>query len=506
MPPEEYYSLSDTTLTENFKILDALCLSYSKQSLAYFLDCIVIPGDPPRTFGTAADDWQRELLRPMIPAMEGLADVASYAGPSSFMHILSRGHAKSSVEAWIAIWLCLASKRPIHGYILAADRDQGKIIIQAAADTLRLNPWLTDVTIQSKSIIGPGGFVEVLSADVGSMYGLQGNFYVCDEIVHWASQRPWTALFSGTAKMRPCVTVVMSNAGLLDSWQHKLYTDYQSDRDWVIFHRPGFIASWMDRAKVESLKRGLPPSEADRLFENRWIDPAEEHDYLRRSEVERCEANGRSLNLLYRLRPTLAVNNYVAGLDYGAKKDRTALAVVHQNPDGVVIVDRLDVWERSSGQSVQISAVEEWVRDVHKTFRPRVFVLDEYQMEGTAQMMERSGIPIERFAFRAGHGNYALAQCLRMLIADQRLAWYGNAGRVSDGDTLASELIGLRVKKMTYGYRFDHENQKHDDRAFAVGIAAMRALEHPMTKPITRHAEPPIGPPQYTPFGRDHRP
>ena len=496
------YTTESTGLTENFKILDALCREYSKQSLGHFLNSIVIPGDPPRPFGHAADPWQRELLAPMIPAFEGLADIASYAGPSCFMHILSRGHAKSSVEACLAIWLCLASRRPIHGYILAADRDQGKIIIQAAADTLRLNPWLTDVQIQRNAIRGPGGFVEVLPADVGSMYGLQGNFYVCDEIVHWKSQEPWTALFSGTAKISPCITCVMSNAGLLDSWQHKLYTDYQTDKDWVIFHRPGFIASWMSRTKVESIKQGLPPSEADRLFENRWIDPAEEHDYLRRSEVEACGRNGVTLNLSYRLRPQIGISNYVAGIDYGPKKDRTALAVVHQDVNGVVIVDRLDVWERSSGRSVQVSAVEEWIREVNRTFRPRTFVLDEYQMEGSAQMMESSGIPVERFDFRGGHGNFALAQSLRMLVADQRLAWYPSAGRMSSNDDLSSELIGLRVKRMQYGYRFDHENQKHDDRAFAVGIAAMRALEHPYTKPITRPAVAPVGPPRSVPFER----
>jgi hypothetical protein len=340
---------------------------------------------------------------------------------------------------------------------------------------------------------GPGGFVEVLSCDVGSMFGLQGNFYVCDEIVHWASDKPWTALFSGTGKMSPCVTVVMSNAGLLDSWQHKLFTEYSHDPDWFIFYREGFLASWMNRAKIGSLKKGLPPSEADRLFGNRWIDAAEEHDYLRRPEVEGCESIGRALNLIYRLRPGLPnTNNYVAGIDYGPKKDRTALAVVHQNTDGVVVLDRLDVWSRSSGRDVQVHDVEDWIKEVNQTFRPRTFVLDEYQMLSTIQWMERSGIPAERFAFRAGHGNHALAMGLRMLVADRRLAWYPGAGQVAPGDDLTSELIGLRVKRMPYGFRFDHDNQKHDDRAFAVGIAATRALEHPAATFIKRPVEPPV--------------
>ena len=94
-----------------------------------------------------------------------------------------------------------------------------------------------------------------------------------------------------------------------------------------------------------------------------------------------------------------------------------------------------------------------------------------------------------------------------MLVADQRLTWYPGAGRVADGDTLATEMIGLRVKRMQYGFRFDHENQKHDDRAFAVGIAALRALEYPWAESIKTVAAPPSGPlmpapPMYAPPGR----
>ena len=451
--------------TEKIQIL--LNRRAARESLRCFLDQIIIPASPePKRFGDCADPWQREKVAPLIPALEHLMGRnKGYVGPMRFMSILARGHNKSSEEAWLATALVLSSKRLIEGYVLAADRDQGRLIVNAVRDLLALNEWMNSyVKITRDVVSGPGGNITVLPCDARSSMGLRGNFYIADETVHWKRQGEWNALVTGLRKVTPCVFCVLSNAGLLGSWQHEAFLDAQRDPEWSVFYRKGILASWLDPAGIARDRRLIPPSEAERLYDNEWIDPAAEHDYLRRSEVEACV----DPDLMFRLRRQVGVSNYVAAIDYGPRRDRTALVVCHCDKAGVVVVDRLEAWQGSSDKPVLIADVEKWIDDVRKAFSPVCWVIDPYQMEGTIQRMQRDGLPVEPFKSRAGAGNYEMAQHLRALIVERRLRWYTGAG-VLGSETFADELTALRVKKMSYGYRFDHENQKHDDRCLIAG-------------------------------------
>lgn len=463
-------------MTSNEKLQVLVNRRAARENLRVFLDQIVIPASPePKRFGACADPWQREKVAPLIPALEHLMGRRpDYAGPMRFMSILARGHNKSSEEAWLATALTLGSKRHIEGYILAADRDQGRLIVQAVRDLIGLNEWIgTYVKVTKDVIEGPGGHVTVLPCDARSAMGLRGNFYIADEIVHWKRQAEWTAMVTGLRKVTPCVFCVLSNAGLLGSWQHEAFLEAQKDPEWKVFYRQGTLASWLTQEGIEKDRRKVPPSEGYRLYDNVWIDPAAEHDYLRRSEVEKCVDPA----LMFRLRRQVGIHNYVAAIDYGPRRDRTALVVLHADKDGAVVVDRLEVWQGSSEKPVQISDVEKWVDDVRKAFDPVCWVIDPYQMEGTIQRMQKDGLPVEPFKCRGGAGNYEMAQHLRSLVVEGRLRWYEGAGALGK-ETFADELVALRVKKMTYGYRFDHENQKHDDRAVAVSMAALKAVEY----------------------------
>lgn len=475
-----------TDLQEKISVYQKVSAAYARRGLPYYLSQIIVPSSPePARFDMVANDWQREQLAPMIPAFEHLAGLnPQYYGPMQFLHILARGHNKSSLEAWLACWVLMASKRTIHGYILAADYDQGELIVQAASDFLALNPWVP-VTVKRGVFSGPAGEVEVLPFDASSSMGLRGNLYILDEIVHWKRQKEWTALVTGLGKVTPCLLAVMTNAGLIDSWQYDVYQEAVADPDvWSVFHRYGTLANWLDPAKIARDRKLIPRSEAKRLFDNHWIDPAEEFDYLTREECLACEPAG--LNLIYRLRRQVGHDGYVVCVDYGPKRDRTALCVAHVH-NGRVLIDRLDVWQGSPEESIRIARVEEWLDEVEESFHPYLYVLDPYQMESTAQKLEKQGRKVERYNFRGGRGNYELAQHLRAIIVDQLITWYPGAGNLLVTDkrtgrvhveTLVDELASLRTKVLSYGFRFDHETQKHDDRAFVVALASLRALEY----------------------------
>lgn len=478
-------------LARKIKTAQRIAAEYSAYGLDYYLNSVVINASPePKMFGAIAEPWQRELIEPKIPAIHYLAGFnPGYVGPRSFLDILPRGHDKSSLEGRIVTWLLMHSKRRIHAYIVATDLEQGQLIIEAMEDEAKLNPWVYEkLEFARRRVVGPAGTVDVLPADGRSAFGLRGNFYICDEFTHWKKDDMWRAVQSGREKIDPTLLIVLSNAGLIDSWQDEIRKTAHADpEEWCVFEREGQLASWMKAERVAKMRKTLPPSEAKRVIDNQWIDPAEEHDYLRRYEVEACADLGRSLGLMYRLRAEHGVKNYVASIDYGARRDRTALCLVHLDGNHVLRVDRLDVWQGSPDSPVQLTRVNDWINEIQNTFKPKAWVVDPHQMEETVQRMEGRGLPVERFASRGGHANFLMAQHLRSVIVNRELAWYPNAGMLSvtskQGETreesLDDELPQLVVKHMSYGFRFDHQSGRHDDRAVAVTMAALKAVEFP---------------------------
>lgn len=462
-------------------IAEKLRDSISSESLSSFLSSVTIAASPePKRFADCAEQWQKELIGPKIPAVEHLAGInAGYSGPMQFMSILARGHDKSSLEGRLATWLLLYSTRLIKGYIVAADLEQGQLILQAMKEEALLNPWYAKkLTFRNDHVIGPAGCVEVLPADSGSAFGLRGNLFICDEFTHWKNNKLWLPVYTGTEKVTPNLLIVLSNAGVLGSWQHDIFKSAQTSPHWKVFYREGHLASWMSQEKIKAKSGALPPFEIDRLFNNKWIDPSAEADYLRAEDIEGCQELSRHLKLKPRFLASHAVNNYVAGVDYGPRRDRTALCILHMDKEKRITVDRLDVWQGGSDAPVSIDRVEKWIDEMHQKFKPVLWVIDPYQMEGTIQGLERRGINVERFAPRGGAGNYQLAQLLRMLVVEARLLWYPGAGDVGT-ETLSDELRHLRVKRMPYGFRFDHSSAWHDDRAVAISMAALRAQEFP---------------------------
>lgn len=456
-------------------------LQGSKSSLLYYLEHVVINSAPnPKKFGSIAEPWQRELIAAKVPAFESLAGLnPGYTGPLSFFDVLPRGHDKSSLEGRFLSWLLIASRRPISAYVLAADGDQGSLILEAMESEARLNPWIaSQLKFTRRSVTGPSGAVKVIPADSSGAFGLRGNLYICDEITNWPDRgyEMWKAVISGREKVPGSLFCILTNAGLLDSWQYEYLKRVEQDNDWKVFAREGQLASWMDKSRVDKLRLLLPPSESERVYDNKWIDPATEHDYLRRTEIQACVDEAVLLDLRIQFIKDPNIFNYIVGVDYGPKRDRTALCVLHVDSSRRCIVDRLDVWQGSPEDPISIERVETWIKQIRSKFNPSLFVLDPYNLESTCQWMEKEHMPLERFNFRGGAGNFEMAQHLRSLIVNKQLLWYPTAGDlkvVKYGretiETFTDELAGLRVKKMSYGYRFDHENQKHDDRCFIAG-------------------------------------
>lgn len=485
-----------SNLQHHIDVAYALAERASARSAGAYLRHVVIDSRPePRRFGDIAEPWQTDLLGHLTPALESVSGIRRvYDGPRNFWFTLARGHDKTSSIGRLANWLLAFSRRSLNMATAAADSDQAGLIVEAMAAESRLNPWLSSrLSMGRTRVKGPGGVLKVLSADAGSSFGLNCDAVIIDELTHWKKRDLFDVLWSGRAKRPGSVFIVISNAGTIGSWQHRIYQRYHQDHDWFFYDAPPrrHLASWMTPTVVESIRKGLPRGLAKRVLDNLWIDPAEESDFLTRAEIEVCQEIGVERGLIRQPKGRIG-GVYVAGIDYGPRRDRTALAVVHQEKDQQVVVDRLDVLQGSPEAPVAIQAVEDWITEVNKVFNHPLVVIDPYQMESTVQRFQNH-CRIERFESRGGKANYEMAEALRSLIVNKLICWYQGAGLlVVDGqqESFSDELAGLILKPTPYGYRFDHEAQFHDDRAVAVGMAALYVLKEPMG--AWRDAPPPM--------------
>ena len=456
---------------------------FSRQSLQHYLQQVVIASDPePKRFGEIAEEWQRrDIIAPKVKAMHWLAGIdKTYTGPTKFLDILPRGHDKSSLEGRLMTWLLCYSTVPISGYLIACDAKQAGLILDAMLAEAKLNPWIhRKLKFIKNTVTGPAGTIEALPADDKGSYGLRGNVFIFDEFTHWPNDRMWSAVMSGAHKRYRSLSIVISNAGLLDTWQDEVRKTAKHDPDWHVFEAPEHttLASWLTKEKVDQSRRVLIPSEAARVLDNVWIDPVSEADYLRRYEIQQCCDKQRERSTRYDPNYT-----YLLSWDYGRVNDRSVGVVGHLDEQGTVVIDAMDVFAGNHNRPITIDQVEKWIEEMVEFYNVERLIFDPYQMEGTIQKWDGRK-RVTRHTGRQGASNMEIAMILRERIVNKRIVWYPGCGDllVEDGrtETLEQELAALRVKRTSYGFRFDHDNNKHDDRAVALGMLALYASEHP---------------------------
>jgi hypothetical protein len=474
------------------EVARALASAESGTGLIPYLRHVVVDAVPePRAFRDCADEWQWSLAREYAGRLDWLAGIVPQVAkgtPQSFWYTFPRGHDKTGSIGRALNFLLKFSKRSLRMGVAAADAEQAALVLQSMKREQALNEnLLSGVSYTRSGADGPGGNLVVLTADAPSAYGLTLDLLLLDELTSWKKRDLFDVLYSGREKRPGMATFFFSNAGVQKSWQEDLWLTAQKDETFRCWSSPPgvWLASWMNREGVDRMRKFLRPAEARRVIDNVWIDPSEESGFVTYSEVAAC------------LDPTLSAESgrplpgvsYFAGIDYGPKRDRTALAVVHREQDNQIVVDRLDVVQGTPERPVRIETVEKWIDTVAIGLYKAHLIVDPYQMEATIQRYEGHNY-VERFEPRGGKSNYALAECLRSLVVHRRLRFGPSHGILvlPDGriETLADELPRLVLKPTAFGYRIDTQAKTangqplfHDDRAVAIGMAALAALRDP---------------------------
>jgi len=388
-------------------------------------------------------------------------------GPEPYNFLTrSRGSSKTTDLGAVALAMLLTAPDRSRLYWLAADREQGQLAVDAVAGFASRTPAVgaaLDVQTRKVGSLHSGASLEVLPADAPGAWGLNPFAVFVDELANWhdgpAAQRLWEAASSAAAKRSDSRMVVLTTAGSPDHFAAKVIAHARTSKLWRVHERHG-PAPWADPERLAEQRERLPAAVYEQLFENRWT--AAEGSFLDPAVIDAAfTLEGPSLSRGNR-------HGHVAGLDLGHAKDPTAFAVGHREGD-LVILDRLEVWKPSRLRPLDFAEVERFIVAAHNRYR-FTLRLDPWQGLDLAQRLRAKGIHAEEFTFTAA-SKQRLASTLLQSLNSGHLHLY-------EAEGLRDELLKLRLKQGTAGtFTFDHTSGGHDDRAVAIALMAVAALE-----------------------------
>jgi hypothetical protein len=489
--PKKPKKAAAPTDADGFELLDSLADSDSAKSLTGYLKHVVIDSRPEqRKFIDAADPWQLDICRNLIPMIEHAAgNRPDYTGPRFAFISLPKGHDKTSLVARLVMWAVAYgknAKNSIVAYAAASDAKQAEILHDSAKNEAKANPWLNKrlrfVEGHVQNAANHNTKIEILNSDSGGASGIKPDIIVGDELVFWKDEQGkklFDVLFAATNKRPNCCFIIITNAGIINSWQDKVRTLAKSDpAHWYVNDEVGHRASWVSYEANKATAAFVSNAFAKRMFDNVWTHADEEDDYVSRDQVTAC------VDL-----PGEMPNNpdfeYIFTLDLGWVKDYAAAAIMHRDPRNLqVYLDKLMVFKPSRIRQTPMSLMIEWGEYAMQNYRLVEMWIDPNHLLEFAQHFERR---IEVVKFGCGPDHLALlAEHLKIAVLNKTIHLYPGAGIIQnpDGTTfdLVDEMASLIVVQMgsTGKYRFTHRPGLHDDRCMAVAMGLIACLKLPI--------------------------
>lgn len=405
--------------------------------------------------------------------------LAVLEGPAPYNYLTrARGSSKTTDLAGLALSMLLSADDPARLYWLAADADQGALALDAITGYLARSPELDGkADVQARRVLIPasGARLDVLAADAPSAWGLNPDALFVDELANWtngpSARRLWEAASSAVAKRSDARLSVLTTAGSPDHFARKVLDHALKSPLWRVNEVRG-PAPWSAPDRIEEQRQRLPHAVFAQLFLNEWTQA--EGTFLDPAVIDAAfTLDGPALDRGSR------TGAYVAALDLGAVNDRTAFAIGHREDADTVLLDRLQTWQGSRAQPVDFGEIESVILAAHERFQFKLR-LDPWQGLDLAQRLRAKGVAAEEFTFSQG-SKQRLAQTLLHSL---------NAGhlRLYEAEGLRDELLGLRLRRASSGaWSFDHQTGGHDDRAVALALMTVSALEGasgPVSAPI----------------------
>lgn len=433
----------------------------------------------------AQEDWQWQI------------DVGIATHPRVYLQ-LPRGHDKTERYAWWSM-LWMESSAACRGYAVGVDRDNAKLFRDAAKKLKALHPDLFgNIEIEKHVVYSKetGSYVETISSDVQSAYGLNFDLLIVNDFHAWEDYEFWEVLWTACRKRKDIRVWMESNALTLGTpgaeWVSKFrkwvkekgtkQVTSTGNPEWFFFCPNKFLASWQKHA-LDEWKDTLHPTTYKRLIENQ--DASGDESFVTEDQVAAISTlAGPSDKRIVDRGPC------VTTVDLGLRKDATCIATlqlipqnktrtentVKREPQKIALL-AMDILVGTPASPVMIDDAEKLAFEHRSRFKSFPILCDPWQ---AVQMVQRNPGICEEWSY-SGATVHQLTQILYRAIADKNLLIYPHAGRavMSDGEEwdLQRELINAVVKEMSYGSRVDHRAGGFADRLMAVGMACHKLLK-----------------------------
>ena len=421
--------------------------------------------DNGKRWGEVAQSWQ-------------WADVCEILDEASVRyHMLVRARGSSKTTDLAAVLIAVILTRMPDGarlYVLAADRDQGKLVLSAMRGFIVRTPGLKKtlafsgyrVTVPGRDIV-----LEVLSADAASSWGLLPDFVVVDELGQWNETSKSKELFEAirtSVVKKGADLVVITTPSFPQHFAFAVREHARVDEAWRL-HEVSGPPPWSDPAALEEQQRALPESSYRRLFGGEWI---ETDDRLASAAEVQPLVYGPPAD------PQPGVP-YVIAVDLGIVDDPTAAAICHveahdREGDKLPVlrpfVDVVRRWAGTKENPVRLAEVRDWLLTEARRYNGARVVIDSWQAFGMVQELKEQGIRAE-VVHPTPQLKSQLALGLRTAIREGTLA-------LPDDPPLLRELTCVRLRASSTGHHWiDHDPGEHDDQVFAVSVGVAVALE-----------------------------
>ncbi len=447
---------------DRVRVAEQRIVHESSRSLTQYLGNVVIDSRPnPCRWSDVWEGWQGDIAAQVVPAIEQACGMRSdYSGPTRFLYVLPRGHDKTGLIGRIANGALAFSRRKIRIAVAASVKDQARLLAKSMDDEQDHNPWLKQRIETYRNEIRSkitGSTQEVLSSDDGAASGRKDDIVILDEWTFWEDRELFDVLLSGVEKRPGSVFIIITNAGMRGSWQHKFLNDVRHDLSWLLYQSPvgKQLASWMDHAAIERLKSRLRPGFARRVIDNEWID-ATETPLLRESAIRACFGSCLWSPTTWRADENRNADLCV-GVDFGRTVNRTVIWVV-QNVGGVAATRHVKVLH-----NVPFAEQEREIRSLCEDRRVRRVLLDKgAQGWTTTENLERDfprkceGVHLSGdFRGRIAMGLSAAFEDRSIEIPDSDPEMVADLQRVSQVETVAGKPR-LKVDESADGMHADY--------------------------------------------------
>ncbi len=399
----------------------------------------LLPLEDGTPFGEKMEEWQEQDFR----SEDEHPELNTYIERP-------RGHSKTFDTAVNIVTRMLLGPPRQQLYGLAADEEQGELLLKDVAGIFGRHPGLRSlVKIMAKTVTvkKTGTVYTNLNSNAPTLYGLRPDAVYVDELVEHRRRDAWDALWTATGKRKGCTVHIISTPG----WDRAHFAwpireHARTDPAWIFSSR-GQCASWISPVWLRQQQRTLPEHVYARLHEGRWSEGG--GAWLSAAQVE----------AIFGAVPE-GEGSRCIGLDIGISRDRTVAAAV-KSVGGFAVVEHLEIYTPTKHDRVDLSVVEQDVYTLALRLGASVF-LDPYQAVGIAQRLRDRGINVCEYAFTADKRRTLFAKLLDY-ISTGRL-------RARPHEEFQRELLSLEVKESLSGWRVDHRSSGHDDIVVAVSL------------------------------------